>query len=666
MSLVQHVLVAAFHHQNGPVVEWVYPPLPDQPQGDDAAATGATTTAVKLPEQWATLLPFCSLPDGAHMSEECFNAFHLPPVDAWDFAKATVFASSCYRQIDASELLVKTPDITRQKVQKAVVVLSSEPIFGAVKEKLGMVTAALFEQRDFTNKNILVNFYENLVPAFKKIPESSLYLGLSLRNLVTDFRTQTLTLFKLLLLEKRVLFYATNIDKLIATQYSLISLMPDLMLHLHVRIRTSSIGLPIHSHLPQDVGSPDIEADVPVSQAIDCASQSTRYTDPGSGSSVSKSTLFDKASLPLKVFGKGSFFQPYLPLQQVDLLTSPEVKFFMVGTTNGVFKDNLALRIDAIVDVDSKTVEFPGGSLNSALSLSAPDKKWIQELVTQVCPPPDAPGSAVTLDVGYNAGDDHIRSMFEHYVITLLATTAFGNEPAQQEAQKDPSDPASPENKKHLVGEFNQQFVAAWSSTRNYTRWMDTVSSDLPEVVEPSHPCHGHTAVQEYQARLQSKIQEMNLDEKKEKLQQTLNAAAATVGTYVDKVKAEASRRVAEHQAAQQSRSQTPSPQKDKTPGGSTSIDTEKLKQEAKQAANKARVLSASLWSSASNYIATKRAEVQAHQNARNADTPKTTGAGEKGLADQADPNDDDDGPEQGPGGGQYAKVSADDATSSL
>ena len=39
----------------------------------------------------------------------------------------------CNRQIAASDLLVKTGDITRSTVQKAVVVLASKPIFGPIR-----------------------------------------------------------------------------------------------------------------------------------------------------------------------------------------------------------------------------------------------------------------------------------------------------------------------------------------------------------------------------------------------------------------------------------------------------------------------------------------------------------------------------------------------------
>lgn len=53
----------------------------------------------------------------------------------------------CNQQIAASALLVKMPDVTRSTVQKAVVVLASKPVFGPIRDKLGVVTTALFQQR---------------------------------------------------------------------------------------------------------------------------------------------------------------------------------------------------------------------------------------------------------------------------------------------------------------------------------------------------------------------------------------------------------------------------------------------------------------------------------------------------------------------------------------
>jgi hypothetical protein len=53
----------------------------------------------------------------------------------------------CNRQLAASELLTRGADVTRSTVQKALVVLARKPLFGAIRDRLGVVTRAYFGQR---------------------------------------------------------------------------------------------------------------------------------------------------------------------------------------------------------------------------------------------------------------------------------------------------------------------------------------------------------------------------------------------------------------------------------------------------------------------------------------------------------------------------------------
>jgi hypothetical protein len=92
-----------------------------------------------------------------------------------------VFGIACNRQIAASALAVRGPDVTRSTVQKAVVVLAATPVFGLVRDRLGVVTRALFEQRDFTDTSVLTDFYESLEVGLRgQLTESGLYMGTKL------------------------------------------------------------------------------------------------------------------------------------------------------------------------------------------------------------------------------------------------------------------------------------------------------------------------------------------------------------------------------------------------------------------------------------------------------------------------------------------------------
>jgi len=76
-------------------------------------------------------------------SEEDYTYFNLRHVDT------TLFGISCTRQMASSELLNRPAEVTRSTIQKALVVLARKPVFGPIREKLGVVTRAWFLQKDF-------------------------------------------------------------------------------------------------------------------------------------------------------------------------------------------------------------------------------------------------------------------------------------------------------------------------------------------------------------------------------------------------------------------------------------------------------------------------------------------------------------------------------------
>jgi Transport protein Avl9 len=141
---------------------------------------------------------------------EDFSYFTLL-LPATDKAPATsLFGISCTRQLDASQLLVRPADVTRSTVQKAVVIIADSPqYFGMLRERLSVVTKAWFAQREFSDTEILRRFQESLAEekergVLNEEEDRDLYLGLSLRELVREFRGQTLVLLKCCLLQPKV------------------------------------------------------------------------------------------------------------------------------------------------------------------------------------------------------------------------------------------------------------------------------------------------------------------------------------------------------------------------------------------------------------------------------------------------------------------------------
>ncbi|XP_032802222.1 late secretory pathway protein AVL9 homolog [Petromyzon marinus] len=214
---VLHVAVVGFHHKKGCQVEFSYPPLLEK-EGHDSHS---------LPEEWK-YLPFLALPDGAHNFQEDTVFFLLP---ARDGEKGTVYGVSCYKQIEAKTLKVREADVTRETVQKSVCVLSNTPLFGLLQAKLQLITHAYFEEKDFSQISILKELYDHVNSSLKGslLEGSQAFLGLSARDLVLRFKHKVLILFKLLLLEKKVMFVGSPVHKLVSPMIALLSLFPGMI-----------------------------------------------------------------------------------------------------------------------------------------------------------------------------------------------------------------------------------------------------------------------------------------------------------------------------------------------------------------------------------------------------------------------------------------------------
>nr|CAB3224799.1 late secretory pathway protein AVL9 homolog [Phallusia mammillata] len=214
---VLHVVVVGFHHKKGCQVEYAYPPLID----------GEPHDSTNVPNEWK-YLPSLVLPDGAHNYNEDTIYFHLPPREHYE-KQTTVFGVSCYRQISSDLLKRKDADITRGTVQKSVVVLSQKPLYGILNAKLHMITQAYFEEKDFSKIDILKELFDHVNLSMSRIDESQRFLDLSARTLVLRFQHQIVMLFKLLLLERRMLFYTSPVKHLVGGIMALLSLFPSMI-----------------------------------------------------------------------------------------------------------------------------------------------------------------------------------------------------------------------------------------------------------------------------------------------------------------------------------------------------------------------------------------------------------------------------------------------------
>ena len=144
---VQFVMLIDFHHKRGPVVEYSFPALPD-----------STEASPVLPSSWKHLA-FLALPDGLHNHNADRTFFTLPALLP---SEETWFGVSCCRQIESTELSSKKEDVTRNTVMKAIVVISTLPVFHTLEQAVSPTTKVLFEQRDFGEKELLTSLYKSL------------------------------------------------------------------------------------------------------------------------------------------------------------------------------------------------------------------------------------------------------------------------------------------------------------------------------------------------------------------------------------------------------------------------------------------------------------------------------------------------------------------------
>lgn len=173
-----------------------------------------------------------------------------------------------------------------------------------------------------------------------------------------------------------MLFYGYPVECLCTFEYSLISLVPGEYSAMGCRWHITDIwrwevGL---LRSLQDSGEPD----------LDTTSQFLRTTEPKELSNGDKESLLRFMGLPLRLFEKvytqwesdvvwinshsfiqGSFFQPYLPLQQIDILSSEKTHAYVVGTTNQIFFHQKSdAHIDVLVNVSIDRVLVMASSYN--------------------------------------------------------------------------------------------------------------------------------------------------------------------------------------------------------------------------------------------------------------------------------------------------------------
>ncbi|TDL17234.1 hypothetical protein BD410DRAFT_730247 [Rickenella mellea] len=472
-------------------------------------------------DEISKILPFLALPDGAHMTTEDYSYFHLVPSPSFSpsslstplpsssisasttktksipipTATTTIFGISCNRQIKSSELIARdTEVVTRSTVQKAVVVLASKPVFGPIRDKLGVVTRALFNQRDFRETDILVAFRESLETSLRtQLTESGLYMGT--RELVHTFRSRTLILLKALMLQKRIMFYGHPVEKLCTYQYSLISLIPGLLQTL------------------DDCGSPPL------------ASRAPTLERPTSLRTSDRKSLLAYLGLPLDIFGKEAFFQPYLPLQQMDLVK--ETKSWLCGSTNSILTQQK--EIDLLINIETNTFEFRDPKLERSAGLTPADRLWMDEVVKDVNEGWNESDPTRPTGMHFKGSDDYLRTKFEEYVSSALASVKYADFLGKGEKQNVLITDTSGGSDGNAIADFNPLWISEFRQTNAFEVWNRITDPLLFDIVEARHPCAAKpNVVTDIGLRLQEGLQDLKLEQQ---LAPTREAISRTIAT---------------------------------------------------------------------------------------------------------------------------------------
>lgn len=209
-------------------------------------------------------------------------------------------------------------------------------------------------------------------------------------------------------------------------------------------------------------------------------------------------TVLTYMGLPLQLFGKGSLFGPYTPLQQLDMLADQHTKSYIVGSTNSLLLQQKDRYSDILINLDEHTVNITSSSLRHALTLSTPDRRWIDFLTQTVNDTWDESNPSRPKDHGYAGSEEFIRMQFEEYLLAMLSAVKYKiylekNKDRERIISDFEGDPAS---------EFSNDYVHAWMETENFRIWNKFTDSHLFDIVDPKHPCSGGLTIEDVQRRL--------------------------------------------------------------------------------------------------------------------------------------------------------------------
>lgn len=264
---------------------------------------------------------------------------------------------------------------------------------------------------------------------------------------------------------------------------------------------------------------------------------------------------------------QGSFFGPYTPLQQLDILADYDTKSYVVGSTNSLLLQQKERYSDILINLDeSNSITITSPSLRAALALSAADRRWIDLLTQTVLDTWDPQNPSRPKNHGYAGSEDAIRLQFEEYILSLLSSAAYQTYHDTLQENNISTAVGNVDTYPHpddTAADFNPEFLAMWRTTNNFALFRRlTDSNRIFDIIEPRHPTAGAFNVEDVQRRFQQGVADLHLDERvresREQLGKTFASGRDKVGAGVARFWAEVEKakeqRALGRQAAEQER----------------------------------------------------------------------------------------------------------------
>ncbi len=455
---ILHILVVGFHHQKGCTVEHAWPPLNSTTKED-------SSLTYHLPPEWK-YLPHLALPDGCHNYEQDSIFFVLPARkgmeesgqdEGTDEPGQAVYGVACCRQID-SDKVKPSIDVTRSTVQKSVCVLSKYPFYGSIEAKMNQVTEAYFEVKDFSKVSIFQDALTSLNSSFhlSKMSTDALQVGLSHQNEVLRFSHRLLQIIKALMLQKRVIICGSPGNTICKTIISIMLLFPK-----------------------------SLEAFV--------RSQGDK----------------DEFGFPLRVFPSPLSVQPYICLQQMDLLSDESNKCLLVGVSNPLFQKQHSKYCDVYINMEDKMFDISDPKLAATLYLTSADLRFCDYVFRSV---QDVASS--TPSSAWFGSNGWVRTQYKLYILSLLSASLGGRDSKS-------------------LREFGVSFVEEWMKSPVFANWkLSSINYKGMSKIDPIHLCQGELTLVDLKLRMSAQASEYGLsDQSKDMIGQAWSRTQETVGS---------------------------------------------------------------------------------------------------------------------------------------